>query len=248
VRLAAERSRDVAGLVLTQPLLAPVADRPMQVMWERMIDRGINYALRSVADLVFSNRSEAEREDFAPSLEGHVDAEVLLAMGLARAALAGGLVVARAHLGSRGEVPGCRENGHVTAGLGDDPSAALAPDAGDVHSNSTAGAKGPSCSSIAAIARRSPRRGNRCARGSARRSASARCRSGRRAPLAAWGSSCATGRERGRRARPDRWCPRRARRAPHGRTSSTTSAKDAYAPPRVTGAGRPASSRRLHGG
>jgi pimeloyl-ACP methyl ester carboxylesterase len=80
VRLATARPEEVTGLVLTQPLLAPVADRPMQVMWERMIARGINYALRSVADLVFANLPEEERQRFARSLEGHVDSEVLLAM------------------------------------------------------------------------------------------------------------------------------------------------------------------------
>jgi pimeloyl-ACP methyl ester carboxylesterase len=80
VRLAAERPGLVAGLVLVGPMLAPVGDRPMQVMWERLIARGMTYALRSVADLALSNRPEEERERFARSLEGHVDADVLLAM------------------------------------------------------------------------------------------------------------------------------------------------------------------------
>jgi pimeloyl-ACP methyl ester carboxylesterase len=80
VRLAAERPEQVAGLVLAQPLLAPVADRPMQVMWEELIARGMSYALRSVADLGLSNLPEDERARFARSLEGHIDADVLLAM------------------------------------------------------------------------------------------------------------------------------------------------------------------------
>jgi pimeloyl-ACP methyl ester carboxylesterase len=80
VRLAAERPEQVAGLVLMGPMLAPVADRPMQVMWERLIARGMSYALRSVADLALSNRPDDERERFARSLAGHVGADVLLAM------------------------------------------------------------------------------------------------------------------------------------------------------------------------
>jgi pimeloyl-ACP methyl ester carboxylesterase len=80
VRLAAERPDRVAGLVLMGPMLAPVADRPLQVMWERMIARGMSYALRSVADLALSNRPDEEREVLARSLEGHVDSDVLLAM------------------------------------------------------------------------------------------------------------------------------------------------------------------------
>jgi pimeloyl-ACP methyl ester carboxylesterase len=80
VRLASERPDRVAGLVLLGPMLAPVADRPMQVMWEQMIARGMSYALRSVADLGLSNRPDEEREAFAQSLEGHVDSDVLLAM------------------------------------------------------------------------------------------------------------------------------------------------------------------------
>jgi non-heme chloroperoxidase len=80
VRLAAEGPGQVAGLVLMGPMLAPVADRPMQVMWERLIARGMSYALRSVADLALSHRPDEERERLARSLEGHVDADVLLAM------------------------------------------------------------------------------------------------------------------------------------------------------------------------
>jgi non-heme chloroperoxidase len=80
VRLAAERPGQVGGLVLMGPMLAAVAERPMQVMWERLIARGMSYALRSVADLALSNRPDEERERFARSLEGHVDADVLLAM------------------------------------------------------------------------------------------------------------------------------------------------------------------------
>jgi pimeloyl-ACP methyl ester carboxylesterase len=80
VRLAAERPGKVAGLVLMGPLLAPVADRAMQVMWEKMIARGMSYALRSVADLALSNLPDEERERFARSLEGHIDGDVLLAM------------------------------------------------------------------------------------------------------------------------------------------------------------------------
>jgi pimeloyl-ACP methyl ester carboxylesterase len=80
VRLAAERPARVGGLVLIGPMLAPVADRPMQVMWERLIARGMSYALRSVADLALSHRPDEERERLARSLEGHVEADVLLAM------------------------------------------------------------------------------------------------------------------------------------------------------------------------
>lgn len=80
VRLAVERPGRVAGLVLTGPMLAPVAERPMQVMWERLIARGMSYALRSVADLALSNLPDEERERFARSLEGHVDSDVLLTM------------------------------------------------------------------------------------------------------------------------------------------------------------------------
>jgi pimeloyl-ACP methyl ester carboxylesterase len=80
VRLAAERRGLVVGLVLIGPLLAPVAKRPMQVMWEGLIDRGMRYALRSVADLGFPDLPEQVREQWARSLEGHIGADVLLAM------------------------------------------------------------------------------------------------------------------------------------------------------------------------
>jgi pimeloyl-ACP methyl ester carboxylesterase len=80
VRLAAERPGLVVGLVLIGPLLAPVAKRPMQVMWEGLITRGMGYALRSVADLGLADLSEHQREQWAHSLEDHIDADVLLAM------------------------------------------------------------------------------------------------------------------------------------------------------------------------
>jgi non-heme chloroperoxidase len=80
VRLAAERRGLVAGLVLTGPLLAPNADRAMQVMWEEMLAKGMGYALRSVADLALSNLRDEQRERWARGLEGHVEADVLLAM------------------------------------------------------------------------------------------------------------------------------------------------------------------------
>ena len=80
VRLAAERPGQVVGLMLAGPMLAPVADRPMQVMWEQLIARGMSYALRSVADLALSDRPDDERERYARSLEGHVNPDVLLAM------------------------------------------------------------------------------------------------------------------------------------------------------------------------
>jgi 3-oxoadipate enol-lactonase len=80
VRLAAERQGLVVGLVLSSPLLAPVAKRPMQVMWEALIDKGMGYALRSVADLGFADLPEQAREQWARSLEGHISADVLLAM------------------------------------------------------------------------------------------------------------------------------------------------------------------------
>ncbi len=80
VRLAADRPGQVVGLALMGPMLAPVADRPLQVVWEGLIDRGMSYALRSVADLALSNLPDEERERFARSLEGHVAGDVLLAM------------------------------------------------------------------------------------------------------------------------------------------------------------------------
>ena len=80
VRLAVARPAQVVGLVLAGPMLAPVAGRPMQMMWEGLIARGMSYALRSVADLAFSHLSEQDRAAFARSLEGHVDADVLLAI------------------------------------------------------------------------------------------------------------------------------------------------------------------------
>ena len=80
VRFAAERPNRMSGLALIGPLLAPVADRAMQVMWERLIARGMPYALRSVADLGMANLPEDERTRWAQSLEGHVGADVLLAM------------------------------------------------------------------------------------------------------------------------------------------------------------------------
>ena len=80
VGLAAERPELVAGLVLIGPMLAPVAERPMQVMWEGLIAKGMGYALRSVADLALPDLPEEERDGFARSLEGHVGADVLLAM------------------------------------------------------------------------------------------------------------------------------------------------------------------------
>lgn len=80
VRVAAQRPDLVAGLVLMGPMLAPVATRPMQVMWEELIANGMSYALRSVADLAMQDLPEHERDHWARSLDGHVDAEVLLAM------------------------------------------------------------------------------------------------------------------------------------------------------------------------
>jgi pimeloyl-ACP methyl ester carboxylesterase len=80
VRLAAERPERMAGLALMGPLLAPVAERAMQVMWEGLIAQGMRFALRSVADLGLADLSEEERERWAQALEGHVGAEVLLAM------------------------------------------------------------------------------------------------------------------------------------------------------------------------
>jgi pimeloyl-ACP methyl ester carboxylesterase len=80
VRLAAERPVLVSGLVLMGPMLAPVAERPMQVMWEGLIAKGMGYALRSVADLALAELPEEERARFARSLEGHVGADALLAM------------------------------------------------------------------------------------------------------------------------------------------------------------------------
>ena len=80
VRVAVARPAQVVGLMLAGPMLGPVAGRPMQVMWEGLIAKGMSYALRSVADLALALRPEEERAAFARSLEGHVTADVLLAM------------------------------------------------------------------------------------------------------------------------------------------------------------------------
>jgi 3-oxoadipate enol-lactonase len=80
VRLAAERPELIVGLVLMGPLLAPIVERPMQVMWEGLITRGMGYALRSVADLGMAGLPEDEREQWARSHEGHIEGDVLLAM------------------------------------------------------------------------------------------------------------------------------------------------------------------------
>jgi hypothetical protein len=65
--------------------------------------------------------------------------------GLARAALAGGLVVAGALAGPGRQVTRRRKARHVGADLGQDALRASMLDTTTVHNSSTAGAKGRSC-------------------------------------------------------------------------------------------------------
>ena len=68
VRVAVARPAQAVGLVLAGPMLGPVRRRPMQVMWEGLIAKGMSYALRSVADLALALRPEEERAAFARSI------------------------------------------------------------------------------------------------------------------------------------------------------------------------------------